>query len=371
MPGLTDRLKVFLCGDVMTGRGIDQILPHPCDPLLHEGYLSSALDYVRLAEEVNGPISRPAALPYIWGTALDELAHVRPDLRLVNLETSITRSGTYWPKGINYRMSPENASCLSVLGVDCCALANNHILDFGKEGLLDTLDTLTKLNIRTAGAGRNLSQAWLPAIFEIADKRRVLVFSCAVVTSGPPNSWAALPDTPGIALLPDISETSVAFLVDQISRNRRTHDIVLVSLHWGPNWGYEISQQERALAHRLIDDAKISILHGHSSHHPKGIEIYKDRLILYGCGDFINDYEGISGYEDFRGALTLMYFAELDPASGAISRLTMTPLEMRRFQLVPPADEDAVWLRDTLDRCSRTLGGRVTVTADGKFSLSW
>jgi poly-gamma-glutamate synthesis protein (capsule biosynthesis protein) len=50
--------RLFLCGDVMTGRGIDQILPHPCDPLLHESYVKSARDYIRLAEQVNGRIPK-------------------------------------------------------------------------------------------------------------------------------------------------------------------------------------------------------------------------------------------------------------------------------------------------------------------------
>ena len=65
-------VRIFLCGDVMTGRGIDQILPHPCDPQLHEDYATSALHYVRLAERAAGPIPRNVAPSYVWGAALDE-----------------------------------------------------------------------------------------------------------------------------------------------------------------------------------------------------------------------------------------------------------------------------------------------------------
>jgi poly-gamma-glutamate synthesis protein (capsule biosynthesis protein) len=105
-------VTVFLCGDVMTGRGIDQILPHPSDPQTYGACVSDARTYVRLAEEVNGPIPRPVELPYIWGDALGELQHVAPDARIVNLETSVTRSEEPWPKGINYRMHPANVGCI-------------------------------------------------------------------------------------------------------------------------------------------------------------------------------------------------------------------------------------------------------------------
>ena len=85
----SDVVRLFLCGDVMTGRGIDQVLPHPSDPLLHEGYASSALRYVELAERANGPIPRPVDFAYVWGDALTELERRRPDVRIVNLETAV------------------------------------------------------------------------------------------------------------------------------------------------------------------------------------------------------------------------------------------------------------------------------------------
>jgi poly-gamma-glutamate capsule biosynthesis protein CapA/YwtB (metallophosphatase superfamily) len=122
-------IKIFLCGDVMTGRAIDRILPHPSSPQLHERYVTSTDGYVRLAETINGPIPRPADFSYVWGVALDEWRRAAPDVRLINLETAITRSESFFPKGINYRMSPENVECLLTAGIDCCVLANNHVLD--------------------------------------------------------------------------------------------------------------------------------------------------------------------------------------------------------------------------------------------------
>ncbi len=132
----------------MTGRGIDQILPRPCSPELYEGHVRDARDYVRLAERANGSIPKPVAPGYIWGDALEELGRVAPDLRIVNLETSITRHAHPWPgKGIHYRMHPDNATCLQAGGIHCCTLANNHVLDWGYPGLAETCQVLDSLGI--------------------------------------------------------------------------------------------------------------------------------------------------------------------------------------------------------------------------------
>src|SRR5512139_3831296 len=108
------RKTLFLCGDVMTGRGVDQIMPHPSDVRLYESYIDDARDYLALAERANGPIPRAVAPAYIWGDALEELERVRPDARVINLETSVTRSATPAPgKEVHYRMHPENVECLT------------------------------------------------------------------------------------------------------------------------------------------------------------------------------------------------------------------------------------------------------------------
>jgi poly-gamma-glutamate synthesis protein (capsule biosynthesis protein) len=369
---LTQRIiRLFLCGDVMTCRGIDQVLSHPCNPVLYEDYGHSAMDYVRLAEESNGPIPRHVDPSYVWGAALDELNHARPDVRTVNLETSITRNEDYLPKGINYRMSRENADCLAAAALDCCVLANNHVLDWGRAGLLETLTTLERLQIKVAGAGRNLGQASTPAALGIAGKGRVLVFSFASITSGTPDSWAATREAPGVNLLPDHSEASVARIAEQVARVRQPQDVIIVSIHWEPNWGYEVPDQQTRFAHGLVDRADVSIIHGHSSHHAKAIEVYRNRLILYGCGDFLNDYEGISGYEGYRDDLALMYFADIDAASGNLAALEIVHLQIRKFQLVFPSKQDIGWMQQTLDRESRRFGAGIALTPDGRLALSW
>ncbi len=105
------------------------------------------------------------------------------------------------------------------------------------------------------------------------------------------------------------------------------------------------------------------------SHHPKAVEVYRNRLILYGCGDFIDDYEGIIGYEEFRGDLVLMYFAAVEPA-GALAALEIVPLQIRNFKLVRPSKQDICWMQQSLDRESRKFGARIALNPDGRLTLS-
>ena len=155
-----------------------------------------------------------------------------------------------------------------------------------------------------------------------------------------------------------------------VAQARRPGDLVVVSVHWGPNWGYDIPREQRCFAHALIDQANVSIVHGHSSHHPKAIEVYRDRLILYGSGDFLNDYEGIKGHEKYRGDLVVMNFADVEPA-GTLAALEVVPLQIRNFHLVRPPNEDVRWLQRTLDRESRKFGAAVALKADERLVVSW
>src|SRR5437016_5151908 len=217
----TISLSLFLSGDVMMGRGIDQLLPWPCEPTLYEEYMASAKDYLALAEAANGLMRHPVDPLYPWGDALKELNDRRPDARIINLETSVTH--------------------------------------------------------------------------------------------------CARPDRPGVNVLPDLSSRAAAHIGTEIAAKRKAGDLVIVSVHWGGNWGYPVPPAHMAFAHALVDEGGIHLVHGHSSHHPKAIEVYKGQLILYGCGDFITDYEGIAGYESFRDDLVLMYLPALRTSDGMLA----------------------------------------------------
>jgi poly-gamma-glutamate synthesis protein (capsule biosynthesis protein) len=369
---IPNAMTIFLCGDVMTGRGIDQILPHPSDPTIYESYMKSAQGYVKIAEEVNGAIDFPVSFSYVWGNALEEMDRVVPDVKIVNLETSITKSNDYWKgKGINYRMHPENVPILTAAKIDICSLANNHVLDWGHSGLLETMETLKNIDIKIAGAGRNLVEAQLPAVQKVQNKGRVIVFAFGLRSSGIPSVWGAEEKNPGVNLLEDLSTKSIRDIQKKVRRVKCKGDIVVASIHWGGNWGYGISSKQRVFSHRLIDDAEVDIIHGHSSHHVKAIEVYKEKLILYGCGDFINDYEGIGGHEEFRADLSLMYFAKVDPSTGKLLGLQMTPTKIRQFQVIRASNVDTVWLKDTLNREGASFGTHVIADKDNRLSLQW
>ena len=360
-------VTLFLCGDVMLGRGVDQILDRPGDPALREDYVTDARSYVRMAESVNGPIPAPVPPSWPWGEALRLLETAAPDARIVNLETSVTRGDAFAPgKAVHYRMHPANVPALTVARPDVCVLANNHVLDFGRAGLEETLDTLERAGLRTAGAGRSAEEAYRPVAVPAGAGGRVLVLALGAGSSGIPPDWAATAALPGVARVPDLSAATADAVVRHVRRVRRAGDVVVVSVHWGSNWGYRVPREQTRFAHALVDGG-VDLVHGHSSHHPRPVEVHRQRLVLYGCGDFIDDYEGIGGYEEYRDDLRLAYFVTLAADTGRFLGLRMVPLRSRRMRLEPAPHRDASWMRATLDRVS--VGVRPVLEPDDTLSL--
>src|SRR5438309_5421929 len=262
----------------MTGRGVDQVLPHPGDPELRERYAADARAYVRLAERAHGRIPRPAGFAWPWGDALRVLEDAAPDVRVINLETSITRSRGFAP---------------------------------GK---------------------------------------------------------AAAPGRPGVDLLPDLSDATADDVIGRARAAKGPGDVVVVSVHWGSNWGYGVGPDQVRFAHRLIGGG-VDLIHGHSSHHPRPVEVFGGKLVLYGCGDCINDYEGIAGHERYRGDLRLLYFASLHPDTGTLAALRMAPMQARNLRLHRAAQADARWLATAIQRASSGFGSRVGLQPDGLLVL--
>jgi poly-gamma-glutamate synthesis protein (capsule biosynthesis protein) len=244
-------------------------------------------------------------------------------------------------------------------------------MDWGREGLLETLQTLSGAGIRTAGAGRDATEAAYPAVIATGGGRRVLVHAFCMESSGVPAAWRATARRPGVSVLDDLSDRCVDVVARAIGAHRRDGDIAVVSLHWGPNWGFDISVQERRFAHALLDRAGADLLHGHSSHHVKGIEVHDGKLVLYGCGDFLTDYEGIRGNEAYRGDLSLMYFPVVDSGNGRLRELVMTPTRVRRLRVSRAEPEQTQWLCETLIREGRKLGTTIERHPDGTLRLRW
>jgi poly-gamma-glutamate synthesis protein (capsule biosynthesis protein) len=362
-------VTVFVCGDVMPGRGVDQVLPHPGDPELREAHAGDARAYVDLAERAHGPIPRPVSLGWPWGDALGVLEDIAPDVRVINLETSITARGEFAPgKAVHYRMSPGNVGCLAAARPDACALANNHVLDFGRRGLADTLQALAGAGLRAVGAGPDREAARRPAAVPVRGGGRAVIVSCGTACSGIPAGWAAAPGRPGVNRLPDLSPATADGVIGQVQAARRPGDVVVVSIHWGSNWGYGVAPDQVRFARALIDGG-VDLVHGHSSHHPRPVEVFRGKLILYGCGDCIDDYEGITGHRAYRGDLRLLYFASLEAGTGRLAALQMAPMQARKMRLHPAPAADRQWLRAVLDRISRGFGSRVDLRPDGMLAL--
>lgn len=373
-------LTLLLAGDVMIGRGIDQALEPSVDPELHERWIGDARRYLELAERAHGPIPEPLAPSHPWGDALDVIERADPDARIVNLETALTAGGRRWEgKGIHYRAHPAHAAVLTAAGVDACTLANNHVLDWGRTGLVDTLEALRDAGVSACGAGRDRDGAEAPAVVEAGD-RRIRIFGLASPTAGVPAEWAASGDRSGVWLLPELSEAAAERVAGRIREGDGTdrgagdgrRAVTVASIHWGGNWGHRVPGRQRRFARRLIETGAVDVVHGHSSHHPKGVEVRADRPILYGCGDLLNDYEGIADREHFRGELVVLYEVVLRAAAaGALSRLRLHPFRLRRFRLERPSSDDVEWLRRALDREGERTGTQVSTGPGATLEVRW
>jgi poly-gamma-glutamate capsule biosynthesis protein CapA/YwtB (metallophosphatase superfamily) len=244
------------------------------------------------------------------------------------------------------------------------------VLDWGYDGLSETLQTLDAAGIAHAGAGSDAHQAMKPAVLGTAADRRVLLFSFGSRTSGISEDWKATSISPGVTLLDDLSEQTAARVCDEMWAHQQPDDLLIASIHWGGNWGYEVPREQIVFAHHLVEQG-VAIVHGHSSHHVKAIEVFKGRPILYGCGDFITDYEGITEYETFRDDLALMYLIELDSDSGELINARLVPMQMRRFRLERASAGDSKWLCSLLTELGARFGTAARLQEDSSLLLEW
>jgi poly-gamma-glutamate capsule biosynthesis protein CapA/YwtB (metallophosphatase superfamily) len=360
---------ILLTGDAMLGRGVDQLNAVSNDPAIPDRLGRDAIDFVRLAEARNGPIPRAVEPGYVWGDALDALAPFETALRIVNLETAITTAPVFDPtKRIHYRMHPANIGVLKAFAPDCCVLANNHVLDWGEDGLRETLNTLDAAGIARAGAGFDPREAWRPVILPLPDGTRVIVLAMGDRSAGVPYQWAATPERPGLAVLGPQVEPSIAHVARIIAQVKRPGDIAVASIHWGENWGFEIPERQTALARGLIDRAGIDVVHGHSSHHPKQVALYRGKLLLAGCGELISDIEGLAHYGKWRPDLVVLYLVGIE--GGAVRDFKMLPMRMRRIRLERPSPDEVRWLCERATHHSAALGTGWGLARDGTIRLT-
>ena len=279
-------MKIAFVGDVMLGRLVNQAL-------------------------------RLEPPEYPWG---DTLSVLRPaDWRICNLECVISDRGTPWAatrKAFHFRSDAKNVAVLKSAGIDAVSLANNHVLDFGEEAMLDMLRILDLEGIRRAGAGADLAEASRPAVLEARGMRIGLV----AFTDNQPE-WEATDTRPGVFYVPtDARDARAARLLDVVRRASAATDLLVVSGHWGGNWGYAPPSGHRTFARALID-AGAGVIFGHSCHVSRGIELYRERPVIHSAGDFIDDY-AVDAAE--RNDRSLIFTLDTDAA-----RLRLYPTVIR------------------------------------------
>eukprot|EP00457_Paulinella_chromatophora_P006725 gb/GEZN01006744.1/.p1 GENE.gb/GEZN01006744.1/~~gb/GEZN01006744.1/.p1 ORF type:complete len:455 (-),score=50.92 gb/GEZN01006744.1/:155-1519(-) len=370
-------------GDNMLGRGVQLTLPvqsqgdaHIRDSCPAWYYLQQALHRSSIETQwqvVEGLRIRNKDGNYTWGDLLSLKLDPAPHLRLLNLETAVTADiSDPWPlKGINYHLHSENlkplfsslARCSHELKAEAATapmptvivFSNNHVLDFGRRAFLqESLPALRALEPRvmSVGAGTNITQAQSPVTVTCgSNKVLVNILAFSAECSGTPRDWGASDSRAGLVWLPGLTSNHnvlaalniISKAVGQRIKNSQEHGaILIVSIHWGPNWAYRGARTEesdgqpyrRMLARKLVAELGVDMIYGHSSHHIRGMETYQDKLIIYGAGDFINDYEGFKNPGDeaycHAGAL---FVVDLNEKSGKLEYLELIPTYMDQLSL--------------------------------------
>lgn len=317
-------MQIALTGDVMLGRLVDQ--------------------YVIQNQSI-GPDK-------IWSDVLPLL--LKADRRLVNLESVISSRGREWQpesKAFHFRAHPRAIDFLRAAKIDCVTLANNHVLDFGTDALLECLALLDRAGIKRTGAGASLAEALMPALVDLPQGRLGVVS----LTDNEPE-WEAGEKKAGIHYIAydakGLIEPYRSRLAQVLKQVRGQADLVIVSAHVGPNWGSP-SVAMRMLAHQIID-LGADLYWGHSNHTAQGIELYKGKAILYSTGDFIDDY-AVDAAE--RNDLSFLFVAELE--RGRIVRIVLHPVCIEDLYVRLAKDQEIVFLHRTMQAKCASLGSQM------------
>ncbi len=299
---------------------------------------------------------RDAGRMAVWKDVLPTLWSA--DLVLVNLECALTRHRTEWTDGerkaFYFRADPSAVETLVAAGIDFASLANNHVLDYGVEGLRETIEVLDAAGIAHAGAGMDLAAASRPARLD-ADGMRVAVVACA----DHPEAWAADTGRPGIRFVRIGSETDLERIARSLSEARAGADLVVLTLHWGPNMRDRPTKEFRRFARAAID-AGADVVWGHSAHVVQGIELHRGRPILYDTGELVDDYAVDPELRNDIGALFQAHVR-----GPIVDEVAVLPLRIDDMRTGRAADEDRAWFVRKFTASSAQLGTAVEDRPDG------
>jgi poly-gamma-glutamate synthesis protein (capsule biosynthesis protein) len=320
---MNGKITIGLAGDVMIGRHVDSIISD-------RGYA------------------------YPWGNVLPLLQST--DVNIVNLETTLTHSNNEVYKVFNFKASPDKVNTLTEAHITAVNLANNHILDYSEEGLYETIENLEAARILYTGAGQNSSAAAAPVIIEHNNIRIGLLG----FTDNEP-AWKALADRCGTNYINIASKSQQLEALSCMANLREGIDLLIVSIHWGPNMKERPDEDFIEFAHSMVDNGA-DIIHGHSAHNFQGIELYSHGLILYDTGDFIDDYR-----VDliFRNDHSFFFLAEAGKAG--VMSLRLIPILINRCQVNLAEGSDYDWSIRRMQELSLDFG--TIITDDGEVIL--
>lgn len=314
----TDQLRLLFVGDVMLGRMVNDFL-------------------------------RQSDADYPWGDT--RTLFQAADWRACNLECVISDRGRPWsktPKEFHFRSDAKNVAVLRAAGIDAVSVANNHALDFECDAMLDMLRLLDRAGIRHAGAGADAAEAVRPGVSVVKDTSIGLIG----FTDNEPQ-WEAGPKSAGLFYLPiDVSDERAGTLFETVREARKRNDLVVVSAHWGPNWGYEPLAAHVRFGHALVE-AGADIIFGHSGHVFRGVELYRGRPIMYCTGNFIDDY---AVDEIDRNDESFVFTVEMDGAR--MTRMTLRPTVIAGCQARMAQSERAKAIALKMARLCERLGTR-------------
>jgi poly-gamma-glutamate synthesis protein (capsule biosynthesis protein) len=323
-------MRLLFVGDIMLGRLVNEML-------------------------------RDQSAEYPWGDTLSVFRGA--DFRMANLECVLSDCRTPWSailKAFHFRSDSKNVAVLKAAGLAAVSLANNHTLDFGCEALFEMLKILEQYDIAYAGAGENDEKASRAAVI---DQKGTKVGIIAFTDNEP--EWEATGEKPGIFYVPlDVRDVRAQRLFHVVRQAREKVDLLVISAHWGPNWGYRPQPKHIPFAHALID-AGADIVHGHSCHVFQGIEIYKGRPILYSTGNFVDDY-AVDEIE--RNDESFIFVVEI--TGGILKKLRLYPTVIENFQARLARGDQARAIADKMKKLSERFG-TIFVWDKAKRCLSW
>ncbi len=293
----------------------------------------------------------------IWGNILRDLWSA--DLLCVNLECALTTRNAPWldgqRKAFYFGADPRAVEALHIAGVDLVSLANNHVLDFREAGLRETIATLDAAGIAHAGAGSDLAAAACPARID-ADGLRVAV----VAFTDHPDEWAAGPAAGINHVRISAGADDLAVVRRGLLAAREGADLVVLSLHWGPNMRERPSPEFRQFAREAVESGA-DIVWGHSAHVVQGMEFHRGRPILYDTGELVDDY---AVDPDLRNDLGALFLLRVRP--GSIEEVSFVPLRIADMRVSRLDGAEREWFVDRLRRLCAELGTEV-VTADQRI----